>query len=102
MELYQLKTFVTVAGEGHLARAANRLHASQPSVSAHIKSLEDELGVALFTRGPKGMALTREGSILCKQAEEVLCLIDYSRNREEQKLLKVLVAGVRSIWLETE
>ncbi len=42
MELYQLKTFVTVADEGHLTRASERLHASQPAVSAHIKSLEEE------------------------------------------------------------
>lgn len=72
MELYQLRTFVAVAEEGHLTRAAERLFISQPAVSAHIKSLEEELGVALFTRTPRGMLLTREGAALRTQAEAAL------------------------------
>ena len=76
MELYQLKTFVTVAEEGHLTRAANRLHTSQPAISAHIKSLEEELGVPLFVRTPKGMTLTREGDVLRRQAEKALSTIE--------------------------
>ena len=47
MELYQLRTFVAVAREGHLTRAADRLHLSQPSISAHIKTLEKEIGLNL-------------------------------------------------------
>ncbi len=50
MELYQLKTFATVAEEGHLTRAAERLHLSQPAVSGHIKALERTLDVRLFER----------------------------------------------------
>lgn len=72
MELYQLKTFVAVADEGHLTRAAKRLHASQPAVSAHIKSLEQELDVQLFQRTPRGMVLTRAGSRLLDRANRVL------------------------------
>ncbi|WP_419174213.1 LysR family transcriptional regulator [Desulfosediminicola sp.] len=72
MELYQLKTFVMVAGEEHLTRAARRLHASQPTVSGHIKALEDELGVNLFLRTPKGMILTQDGRALQAHAEQVL------------------------------
>lgn len=72
MELYQLKTFVMVAEEGNLTRAADRLHTSQPSVSAHVKALEDELGLALFERTPKGMQLTPAGSVLKTRAENVL------------------------------
>lgn len=72
MELYQLRTFVAVAEEEHLTRAAERLFVSQPSVSTHIKALEDELGVKLFTRTPKGMTLTPAGAALKPKAEEIL------------------------------
>ncbi|MCP4352439.1 MAG: LysR family transcriptional regulator [Desulfobacterales bacterium] len=72
MELYQVRTFVTVADEKHLTRAAKRLCTSQPAVSAHIKALEEELGVSLFQRTPKGMILTKEGEALHKHAEELL------------------------------
>ncbi len=72
MELYQLKTFQMVAEEGHLTRAAKRLNASQPAVSSHIKTLEEEIGITLFTRTPKGMALTPEGAQLKAHADKVL------------------------------
>ena len=72
MELYQLKTFVAVAEEAHLTRAAERLHASQPTVSAHIKALEDELDTRLFIRTPKGMRLTEAGGRLLPRARGVL------------------------------
>lgn len=72
MELYQLKTFLIVADEGHLTRAAERLHASQPTVSAHVKMLEEELETRLFIRTPKGMRLTEAGERLRSKAENVL------------------------------
>jgi DNA-binding transcriptional LysR family regulator len=72
MELYQLKTFVTVAELGHLTRAAERLHISQPAVSGQMRSLEEELGVALFERVPGGSSLTRAGAHLLPFAEKVL------------------------------
>ncbi|NDV18217.1 LysR family transcriptional regulator [Pseudodesulfovibrio sp. JC047] len=72
MELYQLKTFVVVATEEHLTRASVRLHTSQPTVSAHIKALEEELETRLFIRTPKGMRLTEAGERLKNKAEHVL------------------------------
>nr|WP_319541413.1 LysR family transcriptional regulator [uncultured Pseudodesulfovibrio sp.] len=72
MELYQLKTFVVVAEEEHLTRASVRLHTSQPTVSAHIKALEEELETRLFIRTPKGMRLTEAGERLRNKAKSVL------------------------------
>lgn len=72
MELYQLRTFVTVAEEGNFTRAGKRVHATQPAVSAHIKALEEELGVQLFDRTTRGVELTPAGSELVEDAIEVL------------------------------
>lgn len=72
MELYQLRTFLAVAAEGHLTRAAERVHTSAPAVSAQLKALEDELGVRLFDRGPRGMALTAAGERLRAEAQRTV------------------------------
>ncbi len=72
VELYQLRTFVAVAREAHLTRAAERLALSQPAVSAHIRALEEELGIVLFQRIPKGMLLTPAGEQIHQQAKVVL------------------------------
>jgi DNA-binding transcriptional LysR family regulator len=72
MELYQLRTFVAVAEEGSITGAGKRIHATQPAVSAHIKALEDELGVRLFDRVPRGVELTQAGAELVQDAIEVL------------------------------
>ncbi|RIK30977.1 MAG: LysR family transcriptional regulator [Chloroflexi bacterium] len=72
MELYQLRTFVAVAETESVTRAAERLYTTPPSVSAHIKALESELRVELFTRTPRGMRLTRHGELLRQKAEQAL------------------------------
>jgi len=72
MELYQLRTFLAVAEEQNLTRAAEKLFTSQPSVSAQIKALEDEVGVRLFDRGAKGVKLTRAGEVLREQARRIV------------------------------
>jgi DNA-binding transcriptional LysR family regulator len=100
MELYQLKTFVTVAEEGHLTRASERLHTSQPAVSAHIKSLEEEMGVSLFIRTPKGMVLTREGEVLRAKAQTTLDTIDDLY--KEASVLKENVVGTARIGLHID
>ncbi len=72
MEIYQLKTFLAVARVGHLTRAAEQLHITQPAVSKQLKALEEELGVLLFDRLPTGMALTSAGMALLPHAERAL------------------------------
>ncbi len=72
MELYQLRGFAAVAELGHLTRAAEKLHISQPALSAQIKALEDELGVILFERSASGMTLTPAGKRLLPEAVKVI------------------------------
>lgn len=91
MELHQLRTFVTVAREGHLTRAADLLCLSQPAVSAHVKALEDELGLLLFERAAKGMNLTPAGQRLLNHAEKVL--IARQEMIQEAKRIKGAVNG---------
>jgi DNA-binding transcriptional LysR family regulator len=91
MELYQLRSFVAVAEAGHLTRAAEKLHISQPAVSAQIKALEDEFGLPLFERTSSGMVLTAAGTRLLADADKVLAAAQAMRN--EAKALKGEVAG---------
>jgi DNA-binding transcriptional LysR family regulator len=91
MELYQLRSFVAVAEAGHLTRASEKLHVSQPAVSAQIKALEDELELALFERTSSGMVLTSAGERLLADAQKVLAAAQVLRN--EAKALKGEVAG---------
>jgi DNA-binding transcriptional LysR family regulator len=80
MELYQLRSFVAVAEAGHLTRAAEKLHVSQPAVSAQIKALEDELEVALFARTSSGMVLTPAGQRILADAAKILAAAQALRN----------------------
>src|ERR1043165_8872437 len=72
MELYQVRTFLTVADEGHLTRAAEKLFTSQPAVSGQIRVLEEELGIRLFERSAKGMTLTAAGIRMRDQARRIV------------------------------
>ncbi|NCT81814.1 MAG: LysR family transcriptional regulator [Comamonadaceae bacterium] len=72
MEIYQLRTFVAVAAEGNLTRAAERVFTSPPAVSAQLKALEDELGVRLFERTSRGMVLTAAGQRLLAEAQRTI------------------------------
>lgn len=91
MELYQLRTFLTVADEGNLTRAAEKMFTSQPAVSAQLRALEEELGVRLFDRSPKGMQLTRAGKALHDQARRI---VEAARNfKSDAENLRGAVSG---------
>ena len=81
MELYQLRSFAAVAEQGHLTRAAERLHLSQSALSGQIKALEEELGITLFNRHAGGMQLTPAGRDLLGSAREVITAAQSLRSR---------------------
>jgi DNA-binding transcriptional LysR family regulator len=72
VDIHHLRTFAIVAREGSITRASELLHLSQPAVSAHIKAIEDAVGLTLFERTPRGMSLTAEGRRLLVKAEQTL------------------------------
>ncbi|MBM3368865.1 MAG: LysR family transcriptional regulator [Betaproteobacteria bacterium] len=72
MTLTELKYIVAVAEERHFGRAAERSFVSQPSLSASVKNLEEELGVTLFERGKRGVFLTEAGDRIVEQARRAL------------------------------
>ena len=76
MDILKLRSFVMVARLGHLTRAAERLFLTQPAVTAHIKAIEQELGIALFDRAPGRISLTRQGELLLPEAEHVLAVFE--------------------------
>lgn len=76
MDILRIRSFVTVARLGHLTRASEVLHVTQPAVTAHIKTMEQELGIALFRRTPGRIELTEAGEVLLPQAEKVLAVFN--------------------------
>lgn len=61
MDLRTLRYFLAVAREGTISAAASSLFVTQPTLSRQMMELENELGVSLFTRGKRRIALTTEG-----------------------------------------
>lgn len=72
IDLVQLRTFVAVAEEQHLTRAAERLHVSQSAASAHVRAIEESLDMQLFARTNRSLELTRAGQMLLGQAKALL------------------------------
>ncbi len=72
VEIEQLEAFAAVAAEGRFTEAAKRLGVSQPTLSRHLQALEQELGVRLLTRTPRGAALTDPGQRFLRRAREAL------------------------------
>lgn len=100
MELYQLKSFITVADTGNLTQAAERLFTSQPAVSAHIKALEEQLEIKLFDRTPKGMRLTDNGITLREKAQLVLNASNDLKLKAQT--LQGILTGQAKIGLNTD
>ncbi len=75
LSLHKLDVFVTVAEEGSISRAAERLYLTQAAVSQHIHDLEAGLGVVLFERHAQGVRLSPAGERLLGYARQILWLV---------------------------
>ncbi len=75
LDLHKLRVFVQVARAGSFSAAAEQLYMTQPAVSQHMQELERALGVRLFQRGRRGVALTAEGRVLNDYAQRILGLV---------------------------
>src|SRR5256884_8305366 len=82
MDLRRLEVFAKVAELGSFSRAAEALYLTQPTVSEHVRALEDELGVQLLDRLGRGATPTRAGQLLLGYARRILGLA-----REAQQAL---------------
>lgn len=91
MDLKLLRNFLAVARTGNITRAAGMVFLSQSALSKQMKELEAEFGCALFERIASGLRLTEEGLLLQKRAEDIVSLVD--KTKQEFKDLEDIIGG---------
>jgi DNA-binding transcriptional LysR family regulator len=100
MDLRRLEIFVKVAELGSFSRAAEALFLTQPTVSEHIRTLEDELGVRLLDRLGRGAVVTKGGALLLTYAQRLLALSREARQaieRYQGRMSGELLVGASTI-----
>src|SRR5438309_9527276 len=75
MTIRQLEVFLGVTQAKSFSRAAERIHLSQPTLSEHMRELEEELGVRLFVRHARSVSLTEGGRIFADYATRVVATL---------------------------
>lgn len=88
MELRHLRYFVAVAEALSFTKASARLRVAQPALSRQMQDLEDEIGVDLLKRSPRGLTLTAEGQLFLEEAREML-----KRGEEAVRKVRALARG---------
>lgn len=107
MELRHLRYFVAVAEEGNLTRAAEKLFIAQPPLTRAMKQLEEEIGVELFIRKPRGLELTNGGEYFLEQARQILdkvtATVDDTRRiaQHRKTIFFHRVCPIRFLWPAT-
>jgi LysR family transcriptional regulator, glycine cleavage system transcriptional activator len=103
MPLNALQVFVSAARAKNLTRAAERLHLTVSALSHQVRTLEERLGYTLFKRGPRGLALTGQGSLLLDRIAPHLDAIDAAlrplRARRDNVLSLSAMPSLASSWL---
>lgn len=98
--LRQVQYFVAVAEQGSVTRAAQNLSISQSSVTEALKELENDLGVALFERHPRGLTITHNGHQFLRHATKILASVSDARTSfsgQQSALSGTLNIGVTSL-----
>src|SRR5215475_13158232 len=78
MELRHLRYFLVVGEVLNFTKAAARLHVAQPALSRQVQDLEEEIGVDLVRRSPRGVTLTAEGKLFLEEVRDLLKRADES------------------------
>src|ERR1700722_18779404 len=92
MDQKKLERFVDGVESGSLSRTARRLNTSQPALSKSLRLLEEQLGVRLLERGPRGVRLTKFGDAFYRRARTITSEIP--RAREDLEDMKGSPAGI--------
>lgn len=100
MEIHQLRYFIAVAETGSFTGAARECNVSQPSLSAQVAKLEEELGGPLVERNRRGCRLSSRGELLLPRAREVLRQLE-AANRELADFDQALGGNIRLGCLPT-
>jgi DNA-binding transcriptional LysR family regulator len=101
MELRQLEYFVAVAAELNFSRAAQRIHVVQSALSASVGRLEKELGIELFDRSKRQIALTAAGEVFLQHAREVVRAVQNARSSVDDyrdQLTGTVALGTLMSW----
>ena len=107
MELSQLRYFYVAAQHEHITKAAEALHIAQPALTQSIQRLERELGVPLFERKGRNIALNAYGKLMKKRLTEVFSILDHlpheikeiSQLKEKNIRFNVLAASTLMVGL---
>lgn len=97
MEMKQLRSYIAVVDYGSFTKAAEKTYTSQPTISAHIKALEEELGVQLIARDTKNLQVTEKGRELYDCACGILALQQRLLDKWEDEDRKTISIGVSTI-----
>lgn len=97
MTLQQLEYVLTIAQEGSITKAAQRLFKAQPNISNALKDLEEELNIKLFERVPRGVVLSIEGEAFLTQASALLDQANrlqakYTKEAPQEILFRISIA----------
>jgi LysR family transcriptional activator of nhaA len=102
LNYHHLLYFWAVAKEGSLRRAGEKLHISQPTISAQIRQLEEALGERLFSRSTRRLTLTDPGHLVFGYAEEIFALGLVCREGDLRDLVTQLAAHQLDVVLAHE